>query len=354
MNRSTRILGLLMLTLATTLVAQMASADGNKVDVCHFPPGNMDGFHTISVGEEAAKAHVGNHPFDFVGGCCEGFDDCDDGDPCTADACHGFCTNEPADCSDGNPCTVDSCDSSTGCVNAPIICPDDGDACTTDACDPATGQCTSEVRPCTSDTDCEDGNLCTINQCGDLIGLCGEPGSRLCITGPQFCPNQLCFIRSCDPQQGCVYEPECVDGDPCTVDECDVLGCSFDPLCEDFDSCTNDVCVVSGENAVCENPPIPQCVPHCPCWTAADIANTFDSTSICSDVGKAVQIANAGGTTVFSVILLGVLIGDSNHVTRIENNTTVCDIELPTQANANRLEALLCADSLRASSVCSP
>jgi hypothetical protein len=125
-------------------------------------------------------------------------------------------------------------------------------------------------------------------------------------------------------------------------------------LCEDFDLCTDDVCVVSGENAVCENPPILQCVPHCPCWTADDIANAFDSTSICSDLGKAVQIANASGTTVFSVVLLGVLPGDSNYVRRTENNTTVCDIELPTQAHADRLEALLCADLLRASSVCSP
>ncbi len=70
--------------------------------------------------------------------------------------------------------------------------------------------------------------------------------------------------------------------------------------------------------------------------------------------GKAVQIANASGTTVFRVVSLGVVIGDSNHVTRVENNTTVCDIELPTQASADRLEAPLCADLLRASSVCSP
>lgn len=57
-------------------------------------------------------------------GCDGCASDCDDGDPCTVDACSfGSCTNEPMDCDDSDPCTLDACvegtcESNPTCVNA--------------------------------------------------------------------------------------------------------------------------------------------------------------------------------------------------------------------------------------------
>ena len=351
-----RAAGLLILMAALSLVPAVAGAGGNEVSICHFPPGNMDGYHTISVGQNAADAHARNHPYDFVGECCEGFDECDDGDPCTADTCHGFCANEPADCSDGNLCTNDSCDPSTGCVNEVILCPDDGDKCTVDACVPTTGQCASEVRACATAEDCEDGSLCTVHEC-DFGGLCGEQGSGFCRTRPEFCIQQPCSISSCDPRVGCVYELECEDGNPCTVEDCHPFkGCTSYPLCEDFDSCTVDICDASGQAPMCENEPIPECILACPCWDAADIESTFAATSTCVNQGFIVTVQSANATTRFSVTLKGALVGeDSNDVTRVENNVTTCEEELRFPPDgSNRAEALLCAELLRNSSICNP
>lgn len=57
---------------------------------------------------------------------------CNDGDACTTgDACAaGVCVGIPRDCDDGNPCTDDACDAATGCRHAAntAAC-DDGDPC---------------------------------------------------------------------------------------------------------------------------------------------------------------------------------------------------------------------------------
>ena len=70
------------------------------------------------------------------GACVPGLPlDCDDGDPCTADACDPFtggcasipaagvdgCCGGPADCDDGDPCTADTCTDSA-CVHAAGFC----------------------------------------------------------------------------------------------------------------------------------------------------------------------------------------------------------------------------------------
>jgi hypothetical protein len=82
--------------------------------------------------------------------------DCDDEDPCSADACEaGACafTVEPgctsclAGCLSSEPCVSATCDlPSLTCKEEPLDC-DDGEPCTTDACDAATGDCTYEPVP---------------------------------------------------------------------------------------------------------------------------------------------------------------------------------------------------------------
>ncbi len=45
---------------------------GNKVTICHRPPGNPRNAHTIRVGERAARAHLRNHRGDRPGPCPKG------------------------------------------------------------------------------------------------------------------------------------------------------------------------------------------------------------------------------------------------------------------------------------------
>jgi len=127
--------------LVTALGTPLARA-GDKVTLCHFPPGNPGNFHTISVSPSAADAHIANHG-DVPGECCAIDDICDDGNACTANFCSdNVCTSEPVDCDDGNPCTNEvGCDPQTGCIHEPVVC-DAGQACHpgTGACLPV-GQC---------------------------------------------------------------------------------------------------------------------------------------------------------------------------------------------------------------------
>jgi len=112
---------------------------------------------------------------------------CDDGDPCTADACDpasGQCVTPPAaadtPCDDANLCTaIDACDGQGACVgHEPAAC-DDGNVCTLDLCKPSTGQC---VFAAVSDgQDCDDGDVCTgADAC--LGGQCtaGAPVTGCC------------------------------------------------------------------------------------------------------------------------------------------------------------------------------
>ena len=98
-------------------------------------------------------------------------DTCDDGDLCTVgDAClQGECkSGTAAVCDDGNPCTDDACDPAFGCVapaSAEQPC-EDGDLCTTgDTC--TGGFCVGSA------TTCDDGDPCTGTEaCDAATGEC--------------------------------------------------------------------------------------------------------------------------------------------------------------------------------------
>jgi hypothetical protein len=73
------------------------------------------------------------------------------------------CTSD-AECDDGSLCTVDSCNLSTGaCENIAIDC-DDGDACTDDSCNASTGACENPT------ISCDDGESCTADSCDSSLG----------------------------------------------------------------------------------------------------------------------------------------------------------------------------------------
>ena len=210
---------------------------------------------------------------------CDGFVDngalCDDGDVCTADACvgggcthtalfacgDGFCatgcgetpamcpgdcqvpvdpcaTLKPGACDDGNPCSVDACAPFVGCVHLPAsgTCTD-GNACTTgDAC--TGGVCTGVAATC------DDGNPCTWDGCAPAGGCTALPlnqvvcGAGTACLAASVCASGICVTGAATP---------CDDGNPCTSDSCDVNGCAYGAnagACNDGNPCTSgDTCI---------------------------------------------------------------------------------------------------------------
>jgi hypothetical protein len=98
------------------------------------------------------------------------------------------------------------------------------------------------VPECAQDSDCDDGDFCTVDKCAG--GNCGH--------GPRGCDDMLfCTgIESCDSVAGeCVSSdvPVVDDGIECTVDSCDeelneVVNEPNSLLCDDLDPCTDDLC----------------------------------------------------------------------------------------------------------------
>src|SRR5690606_26218805 len=140
-----------------------------------------------------------SHPLAVAGtGCVNAptTDPCDDGDQCTSDdTCgDGVCAgtiDEDASCDDGNRCTSgDRCHLEGACPGAPIVC-DDGDVCTFDECDPAIG-CR---YPPNQGERCDDGSPCTLQDTCDADGAC--------VGADKPCqPDDLCVIGTCRESDG--------------------------------------------------------------------------------------------------------------------------------------------------------
>ena len=127
---STKSFVLLVLGCAAIFVSIPAFASpGEKVQVCHIPPGAPERFRTITVSKAALPAHLAHG--DLEGACnaaCAVL--CDDGDLCTIDDT-GDCEaigcpqdREAVNCDDNNPCTLDQCNSTAGCLHEPCACDD--------------------------------------------------------------------------------------------------------------------------------------------------------------------------------------------------------------------------------------
>lgn len=181
---------------------------------------------------------------------------CDDSDPCTTnDTCvDGHCSGDSINCEDGNPCTVDYCGADGACLHAPgtgALC-NDGNACTDlDQC--VEGLCLGQASKC------DDGNPCTLDSCNSQGGcIHTEPPGLPCDDGNECTTNDQCY------QGGCVGGSAlaCDDGSQCTDDSCAPdSGCVFEPLgvipCDDSDACTeSDTCnagLCAGVAVVCQD-----------------------------------------------------------------------------------------------------
>ncbi|RJO64820.1 MAG: choice-of-anchor D domain-containing protein [Myxococcales bacterium] len=172
---------------------------------------------------------------------------CHDAFACTLDGCDETakaCVFEPDDerCDDGNPCTTDACQPGQGCVN--VALPDFSDCLLigldSEAC--IDGQC---AIPCAGDLECQDGVECTYDYCDQTIGYCRhDPLDEQCDDG-LFCDGvELCSLRF-----GCIPGEvvDCEDGQFCTTGRCDeeTDACVYETdnqACNDYNACTVDVC----------------------------------------------------------------------------------------------------------------
>ncbi len=180
---------------------------------------------------------------------------CDDGSGCTVtDACAlGQCSGVALDCNDGNPCTTDACEAGKGCTHVAdnaATCSDDndctvGDACSGGACKSGKNQC-----GCTSDGECPAAVPCV----GTWRCAAGPTGGS-CVQDPwppcDASKDTDCAHAECSPAaQGCVMvsEPDasaCSDGSVCTVGDTCLAGTCIPggaPNCDDQNPCTTDTC----------------------------------------------------------------------------------------------------------------
>ena len=132
---------------------------------------------------------------------------CDDGNVCTSDWCASpkGCTAVPsyAYCDvDGSACTADSCSNGV-CVNYWTNTCDDGNPCTIDACDPKTGYCqktTAVPNCCLSAVDCNDADGCTVDVCAKNTCVHDNTCCKVdadCADGETACTTDACVKGTC-------------------------------------------------------------------------------------------------------------------------------------------------------------
>jgi len=210
------------------------------------------------------------------GGCVIQDDDtaaCDDGNPCTADACvDGVCVGTPtegAPCLEDNLCVTGVCQSGVCEVVDQVECPWDQSAvCAVfNYCDPQTGQCVQQASavngdPCDDDSACTTDDACLNGQCLGAAVPCNSPPPAVCSASGQAIEGFEAF-GSCNTGTGeCAYAPTttncalgCNGGVCIEVTSC-VDGVDDGKSCDDGDACTTgDVCAggtCAGMAVVCE------------------------------------------------------------------------------------------------------
>jgi len=134
--------------------------------------------------------------------------DCDDGNPCTDDACtpNAGCEHNADDtnsCDDSDPCTgTESCVAGTCNATLPPDC-NDGNPCTDDACTPGVG---CEQTPNDANS-CDDGNACNGGEkCQNSVCAAGQ--------APDCEDSNECTNDACNPGLGCEHD-SVQDGTPC-------------------------------------------------------------------------------------------------------------------------------------------
>ena len=262
-------------------------------------------------------------------GSCKGASatDCDDGSACTGDSCDkakgclNTAINNGKACTDNDGCVVGGQCNSGVCDGGQSKDCDDGKPCTNDACDAgtckydaqqSTGAGCDDSKPCTEqdtcaadgsckgtllakDSPCSDNNNCIQDRTCDAQGVCAGGTSA-----PKDAPcqdNNPCTADACDGAGKCLSKAvadglSCDDGVPCTVETCKAGACASVPgadggKCDDNNPCTgSDACL----SAQCVGKPLQDgasCAVGFPCF----------ASPVCSNGGCMTVTAKPDGTT---------------------------------------------------------
>jgi hypothetical protein len=161
---------------------------------------------------------------------------CDDGNPCTTDACDPAlgCThtdNNAAACTDGNPCTVDKCQAGV-CVSTPKDCSNLDGQCTKGVCvngtcqsQPANanGTCTQNLDACDASGKCNASGVCVGDNkaCGSLASSCAT-----CTSGANCYQGRSCTCKAATPPNIIVNGVCQPDTNECNANPCVALATS--------------------------------------------------------------------------------------------------------------------------------
>ncbi|HEX8826313.1 MAG TPA: hypothetical protein VF794_40785, partial [Archangium sp.] len=105
----------------------------------------------------------------------------------------GVCVGSPRSCDDGNPCTRDACAPETGCVTSPVSCPASGNPC--------------RVGVCKREQGCTEVDAVDLSICGKVDCV----SARLCFSGTcREVPTPEDFL--CAPSTPCQGEGHCRGG----------------------------------------------------------------------------------------------------------------------------------------------
>jgi len=178
---------------------------------------------------------------------CTSDGECADTDPCNGDeTCVGeLCrAGTPLGCDDGNPCTSDACTPEVGCTHPDMP---DGTPCPDATLCNGAETCQGGLCTDGADLGCDDGNPCTADRCDPLLGCRADPlpDGTSCADADLCDGAELCAAGACAPGTAL----DCGDDDPCTANACDpALGCTLGDApdgttCSDGDECTaGDAC----------------------------------------------------------------------------------------------------------------
>lgn len=237
-------LNLAMLLLGLAWLASPAQAAGDKVTICHIPPGNPENVQIIDVSASAAQKHIDRHGDSIFGGeeVCDGVDnDCngfvDEGFPLGQ-----FCEDGISDCRQTGVLICDPDDAAQTTCSAVALDPTEPDGEVTCA-GGADEDCDGQIG--CADSDCAwDGSpsdlTCKNPVCPDGIVDAGEEcdGGACCTASCTFASagtvcgiDEVCRQELCDAAHECVLE-------------------NLDTTCDTDPNGPNNTCDVS--NDVCE------------------------------------------------------------------------------------------------------
>jgi hypothetical protein len=245
---------------------------------------------------------------------------CDDGNPCTIDACSvGVCvhSSSPAgtSCADSNACNgAEKCDGAGHCqTGTPVVCAALDQCHAVGVCNTATGLCSNPAKP--NGTVCNDANLCTKTDvctagvCGGTAYTCndglacttdscnGDGTCTFAVMADNCLVGGVCYANAAtNPANQCeqctpatsqtAWSPKsagtaCNDDHPCTSgDACNGVGACVGTAysCNDNLDCTVDSCNGDG---TCSHTIAAGCVINGACY-AADATNPANQCQACT------------------------------------------------------------------------